>query len=313
MMNKIEYDISAEFEGLRLDQALCRLVAKMSRSRAAQLIIEKKIKLNNGFKKPGYKVQLNDKIHFNTLDVVLSKAEVRPQQMDLDLRFEDDHLLIINKPAGMVVHPAVGNMENTLVNGLLHHAPDIENVGDDLLRPGIVHRLDQDTSGLIVVAKTAAALSFLQKEFKFRRVKKQYLAIASGVFENISGSIKLPIGRHPKKRKIMAVNHKTGKPARTSWKVIEAYPEAALLQIRLETGRTHQIRVHFYAIDHALIGDPVYQPRRYRKNNKSFKRQMLHSWKISFRHPYSGKRLEFQAEPPDDFKTVQEDFRNQSI
>lgn len=304
MVNSIKYRIDSDQKNIRLDQALCLLIPELSRSQAARLILEGKASVNKVLKKPGYRMQVNDEVFINT-DVLFQESHhPEPEPIDLDLLFEDEHLMVVNKPAGLVVHPAAGNMEHTLVNAILHHDPDIKNAGGDLMRPGIVHRLDQDTSGLIVIARTRPALNFLQKEFKYRRVEKKYLAIVSGHFDHSAGRIELPIGRHPKKRKIMAVNYEAGKQAVTEWKIKERYNSFSLVEVLLKTGRTHQIRVHFYAIDHPLIGDPVYQPRRHRKKAKAVNRQMLHSWKISFRHPYSGQRICFTADPPEDFKSV---------
>ncbi|MCP4671806.1 MAG: RluA family pseudouridine synthase, partial [Desulfobacula sp.] len=254
----------------------------------------------NGFKKkPGYRVKTRD-----IISGIIPKTEnniiVSPENIDLDIIFKDDHIIVINKKPGMVVHPAPGNMSKTLVNALLFHDPAIKQSGNDLFRSGIVHRLDKDTSGLIVVARTDQALLFLQKEFKQRRVKKKYLALVGGNLSDNQGTINLPIGRHPKKRKIMAVNHEEGKHAITCWKIKNRFKTACLVKALIKTGRTHQIRVHFYAIDHPLIGDRVYQYRRYRKKNTA-PRQMLHSWQLAFRHPYSGKKISFTVDPPKDF------------
>jgi 23S rRNA pseudouridine1911/1915/1917 synthase len=224
--------------------------------------------------------------------------------MNLAILFEDDYLLVIDKPPGLVVHPGPGNLCHTLVNGLLDHFPAFQ-LGDwDPVRPGIVHRLDKDTSGLIVVAKTLKSLLFLQKEFKQRRVEKRYLALVEGKDIAPEGEIVLPLGRHPIKRKIMAVNHETGKYARTSWRIRERFVDACLVDVRLYTGRTHQIRVHFRAKEMPIIGDKVYQYRRNRRNSRKnilAGRQMLHSWRLRFRHPYSGQEMQFEAKMPVDF------------
>ncbi len=251
-------------------------------------------------KKSGYKIKPGDRI---TGSIVENEPEIRilPEKIDLDIVFEDDHIIVVNKRSGMVVHPAPGNISGTLVNALLHHHSGIENVGSDKFRSGIVHRLDKDTSGLIVIAKACYALTFLQKEFKQRRVNKKYLAIIEGNIKGNSGEIDFPIGRHPVKRKQMAVNHDIGKSAISCWKIKKRFSSASLVEVLLKTGRTHQIRVHFYAIDHPLIGDSVYQFRRNRKQNRLAPRQMLHSFKLSFRHPYSGKRVDFAVDPPEDF------------
>lgn len=224
--------------------------------------------------------------------------------MALSILYEDAHILVIDKPAGMVVHPGPGHADSTLVNGLLAHAPVFREPGWDPERPGIVHRLDRDTSGLILIAKTLESHVFLQREFKQRRVEKTYLALVQGEDIPDAGEIEKPIGRHPKKRKLMAVAPESGKYAKTGFKVRQRFPGAALLAVRLYTGRTHQIRVHFYDHGMPLLGDQVYQMRRNRKGAGIAPRQMLHSWRLGFRHPYSGKRVCFEAPVPEDFTAI---------
>jgi len=297
---KIDINIHNDLTGTRLDTIISNFVETCSRTRAGYLINNSHILVNNNKKKPGYRVKQGDVIK-GIIHEPTIKTAVNPEKIDLNIIFEDDHIIVINKNPGMVVHPAPGNLSKTLVNALLFHEPAIKNVGDDPFRSGIVHRLDKDTSGLMVVAKTRQALHFLQKEFKQRRIEKRYLALVAGNLSEDHGQIKLPIGRHTVKRKIMAVNHETGKPAITGWKVKKRYTTACLIEALLETGRTHQIRVHFYALDHPLIGDRIYQHRRYRKKKGVAPRQMLHSWKLAFRHPYSGRKISFRAELPEDF------------
>jgi 23S rRNA pseudouridine1911/1915/1917 synthase len=297
---KININIHDDLTGTRLDTIISNFVKECSRKRASYLINNSHILVNNNKKKPGYRVKQGDVIK-GIIHEPAIKTAVTPEKIDLHIIFEDDHIIVINKNPGMVVHPAPGNLSKTLVNALLFHEPAIKNVGGDPFRSGIVHRLDKDTSGLMVVAKTTQALHFLQKEFKQRRVKKKYLALIAGDLSETQGQINLPIGRHTVKRKIMAVNHETGKPAITDWKVKTRYETACLIEALLKTGRTHQIRVHFYAIDHPLIGDRIYQHRRYRKKKGIAPRQMLHSWKLAFIHPYSGRKIAFTAELPDDF------------
>ncbi|MBU8912228.1 MAG: RluA family pseudouridine synthase [Desulfobacterales bacterium] len=297
---KINFDIHDDQKGTRLDTVISDFYKACSRSRAAILINNSEILVNHEKKKPGFRVKPGDIISGIIPDTDINTT-VLPENIHLDIEFEDSHMIVINKKPGLVVHPAPGNLAGTLVNALLFHEPEIKSVGEGPFRSGIVHRLDKDTSGLMVVAKTKEALYFLQKEFKQRRVKKKYLALVSGNFHDNQGEINLPIGRHQVKRKIMAVNHENGKPARTCWKVKKHFKAACLIEALLKTGRTHQIRVHFYAIDHPLIGDRIYQPRRYRKKKSLAPRQMLHSWQLAFRHPYSGQRMSFEAELPEDF------------
>ncbi|MCK5163655.1 MAG: RluA family pseudouridine synthase [Desulfobacula sp.] len=297
---KVNINISEDLKNTRLDMVIPGFYKTCSRSHAAILINKGDILVNRKKKKPGFKVKPGDIITGVIPDSDVD-AIVLPENIHLDIEFEDDHIIVINKQPGMVIHPAPGNLSGTLVNALLFHDPKIESVGEDRFRSGIVHRLDKDTSGLIVVAKTKEALHFLQKEFKQRRVEKRYLALVSGNFSHDQGEINLPIGRHPVKRKIMAINHKDGKHARTCWEVKKRFKTACRVEVLLKTGRTHQIRVHFYAIDHPLIGDRIYQPRRYRKKKSPAPRQMLHSRQLAFRHPYSGRKVFFRAKVPADF------------
>jgi 23S rRNA pseudouridine1911/1915/1917 synthase len=300
---KMNIAISADFDNTRLDTVLCALDKTLTRSRAAALVTAGEILVNSKPKKPGYRVKAGDLLTGHIPEFML-EAEVLPEDIPTDIVFEDEHLLVIHKKAGMVVHPAPGNLTGTLVNALLHHNPDILDIGEEKNRAGIVHRLDKDTSGLMVIAKTEQALCFLQKEFRERRVEKNYLALVTGTLPEDRGEINLPIGRHPVKRKLMTVNYETGKPALTLWKVQKRFKEVCLVEIDLKTGRTHQIRVHFYETGHPLLGDPVYQPGRLRKKKSRAPRQMLHSHRLSFRHPYSGQRMEFKAELPEDFLRV---------
>jgi len=298
---KVNITIPEALKDIRLDMVISNFSSVCSRNMAAKLINTSDILVNNEKKKPGFKVSPNDIITGIIPDLERHTA-VLPENISLDIEFEDDHLIVINKRPGMVVHPAPGNLSGTLVNALLFYEPKIKGAGEDRFRVGIVHRLDKDTSGLMVVAKTKSALVFLQKEFKHRRVEKKYLALISGNLLGERGEINLPIGRHPVKRKIMAITHETGKPARTCWKIKKRFKTACLVEVVLKTGRTHQIRLHFYAIDYPLIGELVYQYRRHRKKKAIVApRQMLHSWQLAFRHPYSGKKMIFKAGVPEDF------------
>ena len=297
---KIDIKIHNKLTGIRLDSIVSYFDKTCSRAQAVLIINNRHILVNNLNKKPGYKVKYGDWIT-GTIVKPDYDTDVVPDNINLNIIFEDNHIIVINKKPGMVVHPAPGNLSKTLVNALLFHYPKIKNIGNDSLRAGIVHRLDKDTSGLMVVAKTDQALHFLQKEFKQRRVQKKYLALVSGNLHDESGVIKLPIGRHPKKRKIMAVNHQKGKSAETIWKIKQQFKNVCLIEALLKTGRTHQIRVHFYAIDHPLIGEKIYQYKKNRKNRDIAPRQMLHSSKLSFQHPYFSKIMSFKAMLPEDF------------
>jgi 23S rRNA pseudouridine1911/1915/1917 synthase len=232
----------------------------------------------------------------------------------LDILFEDRHLLVINKPPGLVVHPAAGHASGTLVNGILHHCPNLEGIGGDM-RPGIVHRLDKDTSGIIVVAKTAHALAGLSHQFKTRSVDKRYCALVHGLPDRDSGTIDLPVGRHPVDRKKMSTVSPHGREALTLWRIKEKFEGAALLEVYLKTGRTHQIRVHCKSMGHPIIGDPVYGTRKKLSNLakgkvpfyqavKKADRQMLHAFQLGFAHPVTAENHHFDAPLPEDMIAV---------
>ena len=298
----IELTVNEDHKNLRIDDLISKSFSMISRSQAALLIKNGEIRVSERKVKPAYKVKVDEII---TGSVANQKNyDVLAQKIDLDIVFEDNHIIVINKEPGLVVHPGAGNNSGTLVNALLYHCPEILNAGEDKSRVGIVHRLDKNTSGIMVAAKTKFALEFLKKEFKQRRVKKQYLALVKGIIKDDTGQITLPIGRHPQKRTIMATKGENLRSAETLWSVKQRYKDATLLKALLKTGRTHQIRVHFYAIGYPLIGEKVYQFRRMRKQKSSLPRPMLHSESLRFRHPFSGKLVSFSVPLPDDFKIV---------
>jgi 23S rRNA pseudouridine1911/1915/1917 synthase len=226
--------------------------------------------------------------------------EIRPEELPLDVLYEDQDLLVINKPQGMVVHPAPGNLQGTLVNALLYHCPELSSIGGSH-RPGIVHRLDKDTSGLLVVAKNNASHLELASQIKERIFRRIYLTIVHGVVPEPAGLIEAPIGRHPVDRKRMAVVDKNGKPALTRYYVKQRYQEFTFLEVHLETGRTHQIRVHLAFIKHPVLGDLQYGPAR---NSFGLKKQALHSYQLGFTHPRTGRYLEFNASLPGYFQEI---------
>jgi 23S rRNA pseudouridine1911/1915/1917 synthase len=302
---KIDWIVDSASTGLRLDFLVAQTVEGCSRSLATAWIKQGNIQVSGQQKQPGYRVKKADRIT-GILPRPGRPLAVDPEPGPVHVVYADAHILVLDKSPGLVVHPGAGCQDHALVNRLLYHYPDIKNVGEDPLRPGIVHRLDKDTSGLMLVARTEHSLDFLQKEFKYHRVKKTYLALVSGTGLPESGDIILPVGRHPKHRKRMAVTFETGKPAHTSWQVCRRFARACLVSVQLHTGRTHQIRVHFYNMDHPLLGDRVYQYRRNRRKQQVFPRQMLHAWKIAFRHPYSGQKMHFTTAPPQDFTAAVE-------
>ncbi|HEU4708524.1 MAG TPA: 23S rRNA pseudouridine(1911/1915/1917) synthase RluD [Methylophilaceae bacterium] len=298
--------------GLRLDQALQRLMPEHSRSRLQSWIKEGLVTLE------GESVTAKLKVWGGEQLVVMPKAlpeqtSFAAEDIALDIIHEDDHILVINKPAGLVVHPAAGNWEGTLLNALLHHAPHLR----DLPRAGIVHRLDKDTSGLLVVAKTLEAQTSLVRQLQARTVKREYRTIVWGqVWRN--GTVDQPIGRHPHSRTRMAVN-RMGKPAVTHYEVLERFAVHTYLRCLLETGRTHQIRVHMQYLKAPIVGDPVYGLRGIvphqalspdlREVLSNFKRQALHAIKLGLNHPATGEPMEWQIELPADMKRLLEAMR----
>jgi 23S rRNA pseudouridine1911/1915/1917 synthase len=304
-------------EGKRLDAFLFSHLPDCSRSYAAQLVSRNEILVNGLNKKPGYRIHAGDRVEGCIPPPALTGLE--PEPIPIDVIFQDHHLIVINKQPGLVVHPAPGHDSGTLVNALLYHCPDIEPIGGEL-RPGIVHRLDKDTSGVMVVAKTARALEALSAQFKSRSVRKIYLALAHGLLQDDAGSIDLPIGRHPIDRKRMSTVSRKPRRAETRWRVRERLKGMTLLELELKTGRTHQIRVHCAAIGHPIVGDPVYRRRkcgiRFNPGDQlesegslhcqiqAAGRQMLHACRLEFAHPQTGRRMAFEASPPTDMQTV---------
>jgi 23S rRNA pseudouridine1911/1915/1917 synthase len=308
----IQFLVEPHESGLRLDAVVAAHLTQGSRSYAARLIRRGYAQVDGSSRKPSYKVKLSEQIECRLPPP--EPIELVAEPLPLDVLFEDRHLIVLNKPPGMVVHPAAGHSGGTLVNGLLYHCPDLEGIGGQK-RPGIVHRLDKDTSGVIAVAKTDRAHHELSRQFKARQIRKQYLALVFGSPENDSGRIDLPIGRHPKERKKMSTVSTSGREALTVWRVKERFRGAALLEIDLKTGRTHQIRVHCTAMGHPIIGDSVYGRRRslsrLAKENaplytilKGAKRQMLHALHLSFDHPATAESLSLSAPLHEDMHAI---------
>lgn len=293
---------------IRLDTLVAIRVAALSRSHAALLIRDGHITVDGMRQKTGYRVKPGESIRGCIPPPAVTELKASP--LPLHVLYEDADLIVIDKPAGMVVHPAAGHTTDTLVNALLHRCPDLGGIGGEL-RPGIVHRLDKDTSGVLVVAKNDQAQENLSCQFKDRVVEKTYLAVVRGAVRQGSGKIDLPIGRHPADRKKMSTITRKGRPALTLWQVKEVFRGASLLEIKLRTGRTHQIRVHCAAMGHPVLGDQVYgrlkTVQQLAKADPDFfrtltavKRQMLHAARLGFAHPTTGQFLTFEAPMPRD-------------
>jgi len=285
---------------MRID-AYLRANTELSRSRVSALILEGAVSANGlVVEKPAFKVEVGQRI---TLAIPETRpVDIVPQDIPLDILYQDSDIVVVNKPCGMVVHPAAGNEDRTLVNALLYHVRDLSGIGGEA-RPGIVHRLDKDTSGLILIAKNDRSHTALSEQFKERSMEKHYRAVAFGTFSNDSGLIDAPIARHPVDRKKMAVVP-NGKPSQTEWTVISRHQSATYLDVHLLTGRTHQIRVHMHSIGHPLLGDRIYAPHL--KTSVHIPRLMLHAHTLSFTHPTSGERMTLTAPLPEKFLTVLE-------
>ncbi|ACN14792.1 RluD1 [Desulforapulum autotrophicum HRM2] len=301
----LKIEISEALMGRRLDLVVADVVHDTTRGAVVRAIEKGLILVSGNRKKPAYRVKPGEVVCGSLGSESEIESKPRAESISLDFLHEDQWIVVVNKPAGMVVHPGAGNSSGTLLNALLHHFPSLTDTHcDPPLRGGIVHRLDKDTSGTIVVAKSKKAYEFLQKEFRFRRVEKRYIALATGIITETQGRITLPIGRHPIHRKRMAVNTERARPAETLWRVLGQMAGHTLLDVGLKTGRTHQIRVHFRALGHPLAGDRVYGFRG--KQSARAPRQMLHAGTLGFRHPWSGKRVEFTAPLPEDMVEVLE-------
>lgn len=289
-----EYNLSVSKSNVRLDKYIAEQIPDLSRTRIKELIKSKNILVNNHLEKVSYKVNLEDQIKVTVPPK--EPLNVKPENIPLDIIYEDNDVIVVNKPQGMVVHPAAGHPDHTLVNALLYHTRDLASSPEGF-RPGIVHRIDKDTSGLLMIAKNAKARESLEHQLATKTNKRLYLAIVHGNFGEESGTINAPIGRKPHDRKKMGVVE-TGKEAITHFKVLEQFKNYSLIQCQLETGRTHQIRVHLSYIGHPVAGDPLYGPRKTLNGNGQF----LHAQVLGFKHPSSGKWLEFEIDPPKIFK-----------
>lgn len=297
-MSKQDFIITEEYQNKRIDKVLTDLNKESSRSQIQSWIKDGYVKVNGEQVKSNYKCQLNDQVVWEEPEV--QELEIEPENIPLDIRYEDEHLLVVNKAKGMVVHPSHGHRTGTLVHALLYHCDDLSGI-NGVYRPGIVHRIDKDTSGLLVVAKHDQAHELLSEQLSNKEVKRSYEAIVHGVIDHDKATIDAPIGRDPNDRQKMAVVD-NGKPAVTHFSVVDRFEKFSHVYCDLETGRTHQIRVHFQYIDHPLVGDPKYG----RRKTLDVQGQALHARKLSFRHPMTGEQMSFTCEPPDIFKDTLE-------
>lgn len=291
------YLMPADFAGLRLDQALARLLPEQSRSRLKAWIDEGRVQVDGAMWEAKRRVAGGERLDVVTRDADPALPDA-PQDIALPIVHEDAAIIVVNKPAGLVVHPGSGNRDGTLLNALLHHDPALAGVP----RGGIVHRLDKETSGLMVVARTIEAHTELVRQLAERSVTREYLAVARGDLTR-SIVVDAPIGRHPTQRTVMAVVAR-GKPARTHVHVVDRFGIATLVRCTLETGRTHQIRVHLAAMGHPLVGDPAYGTRRVSPGLPPFARQALHAARLALTHPVSGERVTWEAPLPADFAAL---------
>ncbi len=302
-MNQIFFDINDDFEGLRADKFLAEQCNDISRNHIQKLISEGNLLVNSLPAKSSLKLKSGDNLCLIIPDNII--PEILPEDIDLDIVYEDQDLIVVNKPKGMVVHPAAGHYSGTLVNALMFHCDDLSGI-NGILRPGIVHRIDMDTSGLLVCAKNDFAHNCLSEQLKVHSITRKYEAIVCGLFKEISGTIDKPIGRNPNERKLMAVNYKNGKNAVTHYKVLKQFKKYSHIECCLETGRTHQIRVHMKSINHPLLGDTIYGGRlsEYKLDGQMLQGQVLHARTLGFIHPRTNEYMEFTSELPDYFKRL---------
>ena len=296
-----EFEIKEELG--RIDSALSTML-DFSRSKIVKMIKEGLILVNGETTKSSYQLRIGDKVSVG--EYVEEEMSAEPEKMDLDIVYEDDDVIVVNKANGVVVHPAIGNNHGTLVNGLLYHSKNLSDVNGEF-RPGIVHRIDAYTTGLLMVAKNNEAHNILAEELARKETTRKYWALVWGVINHDTGTIDAPIGRDPQDRKKMCVTATNSKPAITHFRVLERYKNATLIELNLETGRTHQIRVHMNYIGHPVVNDPVYGRRKLLDETG----QCLHAKTLGFKHPTTGEYMEFDSELPECFINIMEQLKNE--
>ncbi|KML10416.1 pseudouridine synthase [Bacillus safensis] len=302
-MNQVNIAVSEDQTSERLDKFLSTTEPEWSRTQVQQWVKDGLIEVNGKQVKANYKVQAGDQIKVDIPDP--EELDVEAEPMDLDIYYEDADVLVVNKPRGMVVHPAPGHVSGTLVNGLMAHCKDLSGI-NGVMRPGIVHRIDKDTSGLLMVAKNDMAHESLVNQLVAKTVTRKYTAVVHGIIQHDTGTIDAPIGRDKKDRQSMTVTKENAKQAVTHFDVIERFKDFTVVECRLETGRTHQIRVHMKYIGYPLAGDPKYGPRK----TVDFNGQLLHAGVLGFDHPRTGEYIEFTAPIPADMQAFIDSLRN---
>lgn len=306
-MNKEEYKINEDLVGIRLDKAISMKDKDLSRVAVQRLIDEENILVNGKKTKSSYKLNLDDIV--TIIKKEAKETEIKPQDIPLDIVYEDNDILVVNKQKGLVVHPGNGNPDGTLVNAIMNHCKEsLSGIGGEV-RPGIVHRLDKDTSGILIIAKNDKAHINISEQIKNHEVKKTYIALVRGIVRENMATIDMPIARSNKDRTKMAVS-KNGKNAITHIKVLERFKGFTLLEVNIETGRTHQIRVHLSEIGYPIVGDYVYSNG---KNPFNVVGQMLHSMRIEFKHPVTNKQMKLEAELPEYFEEILTSLRKENI
>lgn len=303
-MNVLSFTVASDTVSVRIDRYLTEQCPELSRSYIQKLLKDQKVKADHKTVKANYKVQPGQEIVVEIPDA--EPLDIQPEDIPLDILYEDPYLLVVNKPKGMVVHPAAGHTGGTLVNAVMAHCGENLSGINGILRPGIVHRIDKDTTGALLVCKTDEVHRSLAEQLKEHSIKRRYRAIVRGNLKEDTGTIEGPIGRHPTDRKKMAINYKNGKDAVTHYKVLERFGQYTYVECRLETGRTHQIRVHMSSIGHPLLGDTVYGSG---KDPFHLEGQTLHAMILGFIHPTSGEYMEFSAPLPEYFLKLLEKLR----
>lgn len=299
-MQDYRFLITEELDGERIDKALNLLIDSLSRSFIAKLIKDNQVTVNGKTVKASYSLKTDDEVVFCLPPSI--QPDIQPENIPLDVLYEDKEVIVINKPKGMVVHPAAGHYSGTLVNALMYHCGSELSGINGVMRPGIVHRIDMDTTGSLIVCKNDKSHNFIAEQLKEHSITRKYHAICYGIIKEDSGTINKPIGRHPNDRKKMAINEKNGKEAITHYKVLQRFQNYTYIECQLETGRTHQIRVHMSSIGHPLLGDEVYAPGR--KHPYHLEGQTLHAKILGFIHPITNEYIELDAPLPEYFKNL---------